>query len=87
MPLEEEEDEEGGSIYPNPTVTSVTLEHNSYGTARIDVYSDTGARLRTVANYALGDPIDVSGFKEGTYYLQAQYSTEKSSTYRLVVGQ
>ncbi len=86
-PLEEEEDEEGGAIYPNPTVSSVTLEHNHYATARIDVYSDTGARLRTVANYALGEPIDVSGFKEGTYYLQAHYSTDKSSTYRLVVGQ
>jgi len=80
-------DEEGGAIYPNPTVSSVTLEHKYYGTARIDVYSHTGARLRTVTNYAVGDPIDVSGFKEGTYYLQAHYSAEKSSTYRLVVGQ
>lgn len=73
-------------IYPNPTVDTVTLENPNYTSATINIYTDNGARVLTVKDYALGDPIDLSYFKAGRYILVASYPDRGNSSHQLVVS-
>ena len=69
---------EGVRVWPNPAVTTVTIEANNF--SKVEIYNIFGQLLHTAKNQI----VEVSYFNAGVYFFKV-FDTENNSVVKRVV--
>lgn len=67
------------SLYPNPVTNYINFKGSSVAEA-ISIYDAKGHLVKQFTNYQLSNPIDVSRFSKGSYFVQIKMAGKTTTT-------
>ena len=76
----EEQDFAHVNLYPNPTVSYFTIDHNNIQPVKMEIYSISGQLILAAQEVQDGEKIDVSTFSSGSYIVRL-YQANRQSVY------
>lgn len=76
------------NVYPNPTKEQITIEgvlNNDTQEASIFLYNINGALIKQDTYHGAKKSFSLSGLTTGIYFLEVNYSKDKSSNYKIFI--